>query len=127
MPEIFDALPTWRERIRFGAGQIARVARTRISPTRMAARMRIAKTVDFFEACKRITMPTLVVTGQPGLDRVVPVESTREYERYLPAARLVKLDNTGHIGSVTHADRFAELVAGFAEAHAGRDAVRRPA
>ncbi len=91
LPEICDALPTWRERIRFSAGQLLRVARTRISPTRMAARMRVAKQVDFFEACRRITMPTLVVTGQPGLDRVVPAEETWKYLKLIPGSESLRL------------------------------------
>jgi pimeloyl-ACP methyl ester carboxylesterase len=96
LPEVFAALPTWRERLRFGAGQLVRVARTGLSPTRMAARMRIAKHVDFFEACRRITMPTLVVTGQPRLDRVVPVEETWKYLELIPGSESLRLRG-GHV------------------------------
>jgi pimeloyl-ACP methyl ester carboxylesterase len=112
MPEIFDALPTWRERLRFGAGQLARVARTRISPTRMAARMRIAKSVDFFEACTRITMPTLVVTGQPGLDRVVPVEETQKYLKLIPGSESLQLRG-GHVCTHMQPRTFADALASW--------------
>ena len=58
--------------------------------------MRIAKHVDFFEACRRITMPTLVVTGQPGLDRVVPVEETWKYLKLIPGSESLRLRG-GHV------------------------------
>jgi pimeloyl-ACP methyl ester carboxylesterase len=109
LPEILDALPTWRERLRFGAGQLLRVARTRISPTRMAARMRIAKHVDFFEACKHITMPTLVVTGQPGLDRVVPAEETWKYLNLIAGAESLRLRG-GHVCTHMQPRTFADAV-----------------
>jgi pimeloyl-ACP methyl ester carboxylesterase len=112
LPEIFDALPTWRERLRFGASQFVRVARTRISPTRMAARMRMAKKVDFFEACRRITMPTLVVTGQPGLDRVVPVEETWKYLTLIPGSESLRLRG-GHVCTHTQPRVFADAVASW--------------
>jgi pimeloyl-ACP methyl ester carboxylesterase len=96
LPEIFAALPTWRERVGFCLGQFARVARTGMWPPRMAARMRIAKQVDFFEACRRIKMPTLVVTGQPGLDTVVPAEETWKYLTLIPGSESLRLPG-GHV------------------------------
>jgi 3-oxoadipate enol-lactonase len=126
-PEVAAAFPHRGAQLRFFVTHTLRVIRAPLSPSRAAERARLFEEIDLVKDCARISAPTLIVTGEPGLDRVVPVESTREYERYLPAARFVQLDHTGHIGSVTHADRFAELVAGFAGAHARRDAVRRPA
>jgi pimeloyl-ACP methyl ester carboxylesterase len=106
LPEIIDGLPTWRERVRFGVTQLARVARTGMWPPRMAARMRIAQQVDFFEACRRITMPTLVVTGQPGLDRVVPAEETWKYLKLIPGSELLRLRG-GHACCVMQPRTFA--------------------
>jgi pimeloyl-ACP methyl ester carboxylesterase len=111
-PEILDALPTWGERIRFGLGQLSRVARTGMSPTRMAARMRIAKHIDFFEACRRIKMPTLVVTGQPGLDKVVPVEQTWKYLNLIPGSESLRLRG-GHVCTVTQPRTFANALASW--------------
>jgi pimeloyl-ACP methyl ester carboxylesterase len=96
LPEVFAALPTWRERVSFCLGQLVRVARTGMWPPRMAARMRMAKKFDFFEACRRITMPTLVVTGQPGLDRVVPAEETWKYLTLIPGSDALRLPG-GHV------------------------------
>jgi pimeloyl-ACP methyl ester carboxylesterase len=113
LPEIFAALPGWRDRVRFLTTHLARVARTGMSPTRMARRMHLAKRVDFFEACRSVTVPTLIVTGQPGLDRVVPVEETRKYLTLIPGAELVMLPRTGHMGSLTRPDMYADAVARF--------------
>jgi pimeloyl-ACP methyl ester carboxylesterase len=113
LPEIVAALPTWSERVRFTAAHLSRVVRTGMSPTRMARRMRIASRIDFFEACRRVTAPTLIVTGEPGLDRIVPVQETRKYLTLIPQSEIVTLDRTGHMGSLTHADEFAEIVSSF--------------
>jgi pimeloyl-ACP methyl ester carboxylesterase len=115
-PEIFAALPTWRERIRFGAYHLVRVARTGLSPSRMAARMRIAKPVDFFEACRRITMPTLVVTGEPGLDRVVPVEETWKYLKLISGSESLRLCG-GHVCCLTQPRQFASGLASWRRGH----------
>jgi 3-oxoadipate enol-lactonase len=68
---------------------------------------------DLCAACARITAPTLVVTGEPALDTVVPVSSTMEYTRLIRGARHEKMSQTGHIGLVTQPDRFAGIVSGF--------------
>jgi pimeloyl-ACP methyl ester carboxylesterase len=77
--------------------------------------MRITRDVDFAESCSRITMPTLVITGVPGLDRVVSVDHTRRYEQLIAGAELVTLERTGHLGSITRPRRFAEIVARFVD------------
>ena len=51
------------------------------SPRRMAARVRRLAGCDFVADARRVRAPTLVVTGEPELDRVVPVAGTREYLR----------------------------------------------
>jgi pimeloyl-ACP methyl ester carboxylesterase len=112
--EIIASLPTWRERVRFSAGHLARVASTGLSPTRMAARMRVARSVDFFEPCRRITVPTLVITGEPELDRVVPVEQTRKYLKLIPGSESLRLRG-GHIGFLTRPHEFAGALAEFAD------------
>lgn len=114
-PELRAALPVWRERMRFSALRLGWAARTGMSPTRMARRMRVTRDVDFAASCSRITMPTLVITGVPGLDRVVPVDQTRRYEQLIAGAELVTLERTGHLGSITRPRRFAEIVARFVD------------
>ena len=60
-----------------------------------------------------MTAPVLLVTGEPGLDRVVPVEVTRRYLDQFAAAEHVVLKRTGHIGLVTRPDAFAGVLERF--------------
>lgn len=114
LPEIAAAFPHLAGRAAFSMAHAARVVAAPFSPTHMAHRVRLLDGLDLVADCARVSAPTLVVTGEPALDRVVPVDSTREYLRLIPGARAVTLERTGHIGLVTRPDRFAELVAGFA-------------
>jgi pimeloyl-ACP methyl ester carboxylesterase len=65
--------------------------------------------------CPRISAPTLVITGEPGLDHVVPVEGSSAYGQLIPGARVLVLERTGHLGSITRPDAFAALVHDFIE------------
>jgi pimeloyl-ACP methyl ester carboxylesterase len=109
-PEVARALPERRDRLRFARGQLALIARAPISPGLMARRMRVALREDFAAAARRVQAPTLVITGEDGLDRVVPVPSTREYLPLIAGARSRVLERTGHLGCVTRPRAFAALV-----------------
>lgn len=84
------------------------------SPVRMAQRVRCLDGHDFGNDARSVTAPTLVITGEPQLDRVVPVEGTRQYVELIPGARVVTLRGTGHLGLVTKPQEFARLIAEFA-------------
>jgi pimeloyl-ACP methyl ester carboxylesterase len=114
-PEIRTSLPTWRARARFSTRQLAIFARAPLSLRRMGIRLSLAAATDRRACASRITVPTLIVTGEPGLDRVVPVEGTREYTDLIPGATAVTLPDTGHLGSLTQAERFADVVHSFLE------------
>lgn len=107
---------------------LATVLRHPFSPARMARRVRRWEAHPLDAATLRIQAPTLVVTGQPGLDRVVPVELTRQYVKYCDRAETAVLERTGHIGLVTRPDAFARVVAAFAarcaDAEDGRNGSR---
>jgi pimeloyl-ACP methyl ester carboxylesterase len=124
-PEIRAALPDRRERWRFTRAQLARMARAPISPALVARRVRLALGEDFLADCTRVAAPTLVVTGEPELDRVIPVASTREYVEAIPGARAAVVPQTGHIGIVTRPAAWARVVGGFVReaAGAGREGV----
>ena len=64
---------------------------------------------------KSVRAPILVITGEPGLDRVVPVQLTREYLAIWPHARVATLRDTGHLGLITKPAQFAELIVPFVE------------
>jgi pimeloyl-ACP methyl ester carboxylesterase len=84
------------------------------SPSRMSRRASQALGAGFTQDCSRIAVPTLVMTGDPHLDGVVPVAMSLEYARLIKGAQLARLAGTGHLGIVTRPDQFADLVAEFA-------------
>jgi len=85
------------------------------SPSRMAGRVRLLESIDRRRDVSRITTPTLVVTGEPALDRVVPVAATLQYARLWPHAVVATLAHTGHLGLTTRPKSFAGLLVPFAE------------
>ena len=114
-PEVLKALPDAVERRRLTRKQLAEMTRAPISPAVMARRIQLAMREDFASDCTRIAVPTLVLTGESGLDRVVPVESTRKYLRLIPNAVGAELALTGHIGLVTRPEEWADIVCGFVD------------
>lgn len=115
-PEIKASCNTWSKRLGFCARHALRVVTAPAVPAHMAARIKLRDEVDLSDDCARITAPTLVITGEPALDRVVPVESTRRYAEAIRGARYVMLERTGHLGLVTRADRFSQIVCEFINA-----------
>ena len=77
--------------------------------------MLMASAIAALDGLAGVRVPTLVVTGEPGLDRVVPTALTAEYTRIWPHAQAVTLARTGHLGLVTRPDAFAGAVVPFAE------------
>jgi 3-oxoadipate enol-lactonase len=115
--EIGAALPTWPARLRFTARYAGAAVRYPMMPHLMASRVRLLERIDLAEDCARITAPTLVITGEPSLDRIVPVASTRRYADLIAGARYVMMDGTGHLGALTQPSRFAALVGEFINGH----------
>jgi pimeloyl-ACP methyl ester carboxylesterase len=89
------------------------------SPARMARRVQLIP-----EGLERelapLRAPTLVVTGEPGLDRVVPVELTLRYLWSWPHAECVGIARTGHLAPITRPDEFARIVCEFVSRAAAR-------
>ena len=52
----------------------------------------------------RVKAPALVITGEPGLDRVLPVDVTRRYLDDFARREHVVMKHTGHLGFVTRPD-----------------------
>ena len=114
-PEIWRAHDSVSDRLAFSGRHLARMALSPFSPKGMAQRMRMMSNVDFEADCRKVTAPTLVLTGEAGLDRVVPVAGTRSYTDRIAGARHLTLERTGHIGLVTRPDQFADMVGPFVE------------
>ena len=103
------------------------VVRHMFSPSRMARRVRLLEGLGLEDTFRAVDVPTLVVTGESDLDRVVPVRLTRKYLDLWPHARYAVVPRTGHIGLITRADEFAAIVASFVENESrGRHAAEAP-
>lgn len=124
LPELNAALPL-SARLRFILSYGYRAVRATISPIRMARRIDWVEKHAFCDPA-RIEAPTLVITGEEHLDRIVPTARSREYVERLPHARHVTLPGTGHLGVVTRPVEFAGLVCQFANDVLG-DGKRIPA
>jgi pimeloyl-ACP methyl ester carboxylesterase len=95
------------------------------SPPLMVRRIGLLTAVDFAAEVTQVAQPTLVITGEPSLDRVVPVPQTiREYAALCPHARFETLANTGHLGIIMRPSAFAQLVVSFADAATHADVPR---
>jgi pimeloyl-ACP methyl ester carboxylesterase len=113
-PEVAAAIPRMGARLRFMAGQGARIVMAPASPTRMARRVAWASAHHFADP-RTIRARTLVMTGEPLLDKVVPVKVTEQYMSELQSAERVVLERTGHIGLVTRPRQFAEILGRFVD------------
>ena len=84
------------------------------SPARMARRVTWLSGAGLRERIGDIDVPTLIVTGEDALDRVVPVGATAAYARLCRHAETVVIPRTGHLGVITRPDAFAGIVSAFA-------------
>jgi len=113
--EIAAALPAAGRRLRFVLWHLGVLVRARLSYPRMADRAHAVEATDRRAACAAVASPTLIVTGAPGLDRIIPEHGAEEYPPLIRGARHAILERTGHIGSITRPDAFASLVRDFIE------------
>jgi 3-oxoadipate enol-lactonase len=105
--------PDLRARLHASLQAAWRVVRAPAAPYRMSRRARLGERQDFESDCAKVTVPTLVVTGEHELDRVVPCDETMRYLSLIPGARFQRLERTGHLGTVLAPERFASMVSGF--------------
>jgi pimeloyl-ACP methyl ester carboxylesterase len=115
--EIAAAIGDARDRRRFKLNQVRTFLRAPLSMSRMAARARLlggsgSETVRR-EDCGRIVSPTLVLTGEAGLDHVVPPEGSSEYIGLISGARAFRMGHSGHLGCITRPHLFADAVREF--------------
>jgi 3-oxoadipate enol-lactonase len=117
--ELSAALPDWRARWAFKLGAARTFMSAGLPLTGMAARARMIERLDCRADCECVTAPTLIVTGQPDLDRVVSASQSLEYVGLINGARSAVLERTGHTGTMTRPDAFAALVNDFVGTHVG--------
>lgn len=113
-------VPAVRQAARHGWNVVTHM----FSPVRMARRVKLLTGVVPVDL-SGVRAPTLVLTGDPALDRVVPVGATREYLTLIPHARAEIVERTGHLGFITRPDLFTRLVAPFVAQSARVESRRR--
>jgi len=118
--EIAMATPGVLQSMAVAARQGLIAATHMLSPARVAARVHALAAVQLDREVRAMRLPTMVVTGEPGLDFIVPVRLTEEYTRMWPHAERLTIPQTGHLGLITRSDVFTEAVAGFADRHTAR-------
>lgn len=123
--EIAASQDTWWSGVATACNAGIRAMLHMFHPGRMARRVHLfssvlnAGGVERIETeLARVKVPTLLITGEESLERVVPPRATREYLAIWPHARVETLARTGHLGIITRPHEFAALVSGFAAAHA---------
>jgi len=109
-------LPGMRAAARHGLNALTHM----FSPARMARRVHALECVQLDRELEPVQVPTLIITGEPALDRVVPVRLTEEYARMWPHAERMTIAHTGHLGLITRPGEFANAVARFADRHAAQ-------
>jgi pimeloyl-ACP methyl ester carboxylesterase len=112
-PEILAARPSWPLRLKLAVEYARRAVSARVSPRSMSHWIKAWLATNIESECAQIKAPTLVVTGEPHLDRVVPVAASRQYLRLIPDSRYAVLPDTGHVGVITKPFRFTEIVGRF--------------
>lgn len=112
-PEIRATFDKPLDRLTFLLRYGLRAAVAPMNPPLMAARIVQQQQMDFCPDCARVQAPTLVITGEEELDRIVPVENTQRYVQMIPGAKYAQMQRTGHLGIVTQPETFASIVGGF--------------
>ena len=112
-PEFYRARESWHTRFQLGMEHVQRAYEAPLEPRRMAEWVREWLRYDLAADCSTITAPTLVVTGESLLDRVVPVRDSKRFLKLIRGSTHMVLPNTGHLGSITKPYRFAEMCSQF--------------
>lgn len=101
-------------RLPAGLRRIRRVVRRHRSPEEtVLARIELMLETDLRSVLPGIDVPTLVVSGETALDRLVPRACQRDLISRIPDARHVVLRGTGHLGILTAPDRLRDEIAAF--------------
>jgi pimeloyl-ACP methyl ester carboxylesterase len=109
-PEVKAAIPGRRARLDFLIDQGLRIAAAPASSRRMVRRLQWLASAET-ALVQPLPIPSLIITGEAALERVVPPDATLAYRTWLPDARVVTMPGTGHGGTVTRPEEFARHVA----------------
>ena len=112
-PEIFAAKPTLTDRATFAARYFTRALISPLSVTKMSGWAKLKIATDIVADCAHVKAPALLITGEPGLDKVVDLRQSADWMTLIPGTRHVTIERTGHIGLVSKPREFADIVCGF--------------
>jgi pimeloyl-ACP methyl ester carboxylesterase len=112
-PEIFAAKPSISARARFATRYFTRALISPLSVTKMSEWAKLKLATDIVADCAHVKAPALLITGEPGLDKVVDLRQSSDWMTLIPGTRHVTIERTGHIGLVSKPDVFAGIVCGF--------------
>jgi len=113
--EVNSALPASSDRWRFHWSQLRAFLTAGVSLRQIAQRACLIEALDIGGESGRVVSPTLVVTGEPALDWVIPVNDTVGFVRLIRGARHAVLEHTGHLGTITQPAVFAAAVRRFVD------------
>ena len=122
--EIAAARPGLWDGISTAVRHVANVTAHPFNARRMANRALMTAGLDW-SGLDGVQVPTLLVTGEPSLDRVVPASLTLDYLRLWPHAQHATLPRTGHLGIITRPQEFAGIVTSFIDRSARGAPTRR--
>ena len=112
-PEVTTAMPAYGDRVRLALHAFRTLLEAPVSFAGIAGRARAIEREDRTAAAARVAAPTLVVTGEPALDHIVPASGTSAYAERIRGATHVTLARTGHLGCVTRPVEFAAAIRDF--------------
>ena len=108
-----SALPARADRWRFHWSQLRAFLTAGVSLRQIARRACLIEELDIAADSGRVSAPTLVVTGEPALDWVIPVNDTVGFVRVIRGSKHRVLEHTGHLGTITQPAVFAAAVRRF--------------
>jgi len=123
-PEISAARPGFWNGASAALRHAANVTTHPFNARRMAGRALMTADLEW-SGLNQVQVPTLLVTGEPALDRVVPPALTLDYLRLWPHAQHATLPRTGHLGIITRPREFAGIVTSFLDHSAHGAPTRR--
>ena len=112
-PELMQARDNWPLRLQFLREHVVRGLKAPIEPRLMAQWAREFMRYDLVADCEQITAPTLIVTGESKLDKVVPVYDSKKFLTLIHGSTHQILPNTGHLGAISKPYRFSEMAGQF--------------
>ena len=111
--ELYRSFDSPSDRRRF-LGEMLRLRRNiPLSVGPFGRRLRQLRNLDLTPRLPEIKIPTLVLSGEPGLDRITPAGEGEWIASRIPGAEYRLVDRTGHLAVLTRPDLVAGQIRSF--------------